>query len=199
MSTVWIVDDDRGVRVVLSAAMRDAGLSPREFADADTVTEALATEAPDVMFTDVRMPGTSGLELLGRLSASAAFPIIVMSAFTDVSTTAAAYRQGAFDYLPKPFDLDTAVAMAERALAQSAHETLEPARPGAIAATDLIGNSPGMRELFRAIGRVAASEPSSSISSSVQSAVSPVSSVVATDPARSRPRLVAPSSRISGL
>ena len=116
MSTVWIVDDDRGVRVVLSAAMRDAGLHPREFADAESLTEALTTETPDVMFTDVRMPGASGLELLGRLSAAAVFPIIVMSAFTDVSTTAAAYRHGAFDYLPKPFDLDTAVAMAERAL-----------------------------------------------------------------------------------
>ncbi len=157
MSTVWIVDDDRSVRVVLSAAMRDAGLIPREFADADSVSAALATETPDVMFTDVRMSGTSGLDLLGRLSASVAFPIIVMSAFTDVSTTAAAYRQGAFDYLPKPFDLDTAVAMAERALAQSADETSGPARPSAPADAELIGNSAGMRELFRAIGRVAAS------------------------------------------
>lgn len=157
MSTVWIVDDDRGVRVVLSAAMRDAGLTPREFVDAESLTVALATETPDVMFTDVRMPGASGLELLGRLSASAAFPIIVMSAFTDVSTTAAAYRHGAFDYLPKPFDLDTAVEMAERALAQSSAETTESSSPVSIAEAELIGSSAGMRELFRVIGRVAAS------------------------------------------
>ncbi len=157
MSTVWIVDDDRGVRVVLSAAMRDAGLHPREFADAESLTEALTTETPDVMFTDVRMPGASGLELLGRLSAAAVFPIIVMSAFTDVSTTAAAYRHGAFDYLPKPFDLDTAVAMAERALAQSTTETAGSPSPTVIAEAELIGGSAGMRELFRAIGRVAAS------------------------------------------
>lgn len=157
MSTVWIVDDDRGVRVVLSAAMRDAGLSPREFPDTESVTEALATETPDVMFTDVRMPGANGLQLLGRLSASAAFPIIVMSAFTDVSTTAAAYRHGAFDYLPKPFDLDTAVAMAERALAQTHAEPTESSSPALIAEAELIGSSAGMRELFRVIGRVAAS------------------------------------------
>ncbi|MEO7012921.1 MAG: nitrogen regulation protein NR(I) [Dokdonella sp.] len=157
MSTVWIVDDDRGVRVVLSAAMRDAGLSPREFTDAESLTAALATETPDVMFTDVRMPGASGLELLGRLSAAAAFPIIVMSAFTDVSTTAAAYRHGAFDYLPKPFDLDTAVAMAERALAHSSTDTTALPRPTALAEPELIGSSAAMRELFRVIGRVAAS------------------------------------------
>ncbi|MFZ1837640.1 MAG: response regulator, partial [Dokdonella sp.] len=90
MSTVWIVDDDRGVRVVLSAAMRDAGLTPREFSDAESAIDALAGETPAVMFTDVRMPGSSGLELLGRLAGTAAFPIIVMSAFTDVATTAAA-------------------------------------------------------------------------------------------------------------
>ena len=91
MSTVWIVDDDRGVRVVLSAAMRDAGLTPREFSDAESAIDALAGETPAVIFTDVRMPGSSGLELLGRLAGTAAFPIIVMSAFTDVATTAAAF------------------------------------------------------------------------------------------------------------
>ena len=157
MSTVWIVDDDRGVRVVLSTAMRDAGLSPREFVDAASLLDALRTETPDVMFTDVRMPGATGIELLERLSASAAFPIIVMSAFTDVSTTAAAYRHGAFDYLPKPFDLDTAVEMAERALAQSNAETAGSPHPTAIAEAELIGSSAGMRELFRVIGRAASS------------------------------------------
>jgi two-component system, NtrC family, nitrogen regulation response regulator GlnG len=157
-SEIWIVDDDRGVRVVLSAAMRDAGLHPREFADADAMLDALDSVTPDVVFTDVRMPGISGLELLARLSAhEAGFPIIVMSAFTDVATTAAAYRQGAFDYLPKPFDLDTAVEMAERAIAQSTHEVADVKAAAAPAEAELIGNSAGMRELFRSIGRVAAS------------------------------------------
>ena len=157
-SHVWIVDDDRGVRVVLSAAMRDAGLQPREFADAESLLEALQTDTPDVLFTDVRMPGASGLELLTLLAAHAPrFPIIVMSAFTDVATSAAAYRQGAFDYLPKPFDLDTAVDMAERAVAQSAQEAAPARKAAPSPEAELIGNTAGMRELFRAIGRVAAS------------------------------------------
>ncbi len=158
MSIVWIVDDDRGVRVVLSAAMRDAGLQAREFGDAASALDALDDATPDVVFTDVRMPGASGLELLERLASHAAkFPVIVMSAYTDVATSAAAYRQGAFDYLPKPFDLDTAVEMAQRAMAQSAHELPETKKTVAAAEAELLGSSVGMRELFRAIGRVAAS------------------------------------------
>jgi two-component system, NtrC family, nitrogen regulation response regulator GlnG len=157
-ATVWIVDDDRGVRVVLSAAMHDAGFVTREFADAEALFAALDCGAPDVLFTDVRMPGASGLELLARISGTKTdLPIIVMSAFTDVATTAAAYRQGAFDYLPKPFDLDTAVDMATRALARSVAETTEQAKPQPRTEAELIGSTPGMRELFRAIGRVAAS------------------------------------------
>ncbi|HET9034182.1 MAG TPA: nitrogen regulation protein NR(I) [Dokdonella sp.] len=158
MSKVWIVDDDRSVRLVLAAAMRDAGLQPREFAEADTAIELFGSERPDVLFTDVRMPGASGLELLEHLSAQAAqVPIIVMSAFTDVATTAAAYRHGAFDYLPKPFDLDAAVEMAERAIAQSIPALAGSARHVATPEPELLGSAPPMRELFRAIGRVAAS------------------------------------------
>ncbi|MEZ5460264.1 nitrogen regulation protein NR(I) [Dokdonella sp.] len=155
---VWIVDDDRGVRVVLTAAMRDAGFDAREFADAETLLAALESGSPDVIFTDVRMPGASGLELLSRLAeCEPGFPVIVMSAYTDVATTAAAYRQGAFDYLPKPFDLDAAVEMAERALAQAIAEAVPSKQESNSAEHELIGSSAGMRELFRAIGRVAAS------------------------------------------
>ena len=157
-ATVWIVDDDRSVRVVLSAAMRDAGFATREFVDAESLIEALDTGVPDVLFTDVRMPGASGLDLLERIASSnTSLPIIVMSAFTDVTTTAAAYRQGAFDYLPKPFDLDTAVDMAERALAQAVSEATLPRKSAVNAEPELIGSTASMRELFRSIGRVAAS------------------------------------------
>ena len=158
MSKVWIVDDDRSVRLVLAAAMRDAGLQPREFVDAETAVEALDSDTPDVLFTDVRMSGDSGLALLERLSTQRVlFPVVVMSAYTDVATSAAAYRHGAFDYLPKPFDLDAAVEMAERAIAQS--ETLAPEAEKKVAASEpeLLGSAPSMRELFRSIGRVAAS------------------------------------------
>jgi two-component system nitrogen regulation response regulator GlnG len=152
----WIVDDDRAVRLVLAAALREAGFGAREFADAEAAFVALADSPPALLFTDVRMPGASGLRLLERVSAQLPLlPVIVMSAFTDVATTASAYRLGAFDYLPKPFDLDQAVASARRALAK------HPAPPVAprvdYAEHELIGRSQAMRELFRAIGRVAAS------------------------------------------
>jgi len=152
----WVVDDDRAVRLVLAAALREAGFGALEFADAEAATAALSESTPALLFTDVRMPGASGLRLLERVTAQAPrLPVIVMSAFTDVATTASAYRLGAFDYLPKPFDLDQAIASARRALAQ---HPAPPAAPLAdYAEHDLIGRSQAMRELFRAIGRVAAS------------------------------------------
>ncbi|MGN6520830.1 MAG: nitrogen regulation protein NR(I) [Dokdonella sp.] len=153
----WIVDDDRAVRLVLAAALREAGFDAREFDGAETALAALAEVSPDLLFTDVRMAGASGLKLLERVVAQwPRLPVIVMSAFTDVATTASAYRLGAFDYLPKPFDLDQAVASARRALAQ--HPVGAPLPPvAAYAEHELIGRSAAMRELFRAIGRVAAS------------------------------------------
>ncbi len=157
MSTIWIADDDRSVRLVLGAALRDAGFVPREFADAESLLAALAGERPEAVFTDVRMAGASGLVLLERLAAEAPrLPVVVMSAYTDIATTAAAYRHGAFDYLAKPFDLDTAVEMARRALAD-APTMPAPAPAAPVADAELIGSTPAMRELFRAIGRVAAS------------------------------------------
>ncbi|HSS07147.1 MAG TPA: response regulator, partial [Rhodanobacteraceae bacterium] len=118
--SVWIVDDDRSVRLVLGAALREAGFTPREFGDAEAALAALGEETPAVLYTDVRMPGISGLKLLERVTLhEPRFPVIVMSAFTDIASTAAAYRHGAFDYLPKPFDLDQAVAAATRALAHA--------------------------------------------------------------------------------
>lgn len=155
---VWIVDDDHGVRMVLGTALRDAGFTVREFAEAATLLDAMQDEAPDVLFTDVRMPGRSGLDLLAELKAARPdVPVIVMSAYTDVATTAAAYRHGAFDYLPKPFDLDIAQAMVTRALAQRSTETTSATTPQP-STMDLIGSTPAMRELFRSIGRLAASD-----------------------------------------
>jgi two-component system, NtrC family, nitrogen regulation response regulator GlnG len=155
-TSIWIVDDDRAMRLVLGAAFREAGWPSRAFEDAESAFAALGQARPQLLFTDVRMPGIGGLKLLERLHAlESRFPVIVMSAFTDIATTAAAYRLGAFDYLPKPFDLDLAVASARRALAERAAPTVmtvpTPVEDG------LIGNSAAMRELFRAIGKVAAS------------------------------------------
>jgi two-component system nitrogen regulation response regulator GlnG len=152
---VWIVDDDRSIRFVLAAALRDASLAVREFGDAAAVRTALREARPALLLTDVRMPGEDGLGLLAELHAQGIGPVIVMSAYTDVATTAAAYRAGAVDYLAKPFDLDHAVDVVRRALSE------QPAAPAAAAAPPthaLLGESAPMREVFRLIGRVAASD-----------------------------------------
>jgi len=157
MAEVWIADDDGAIRFVLGEALRESGSTVREFADAESLLATLDSATPDVVVSDVRMPGTGGLKLLEQLKTRGlAAPVIVMSAFTDVAATAAAYRNGAFDYLPKPFDLDLMLAAVERALA----ETRPPPAPlpAAEPESELIGQSPMMRELFRNIGRVAATD-----------------------------------------
>jgi FixJ family two-component response regulator len=154
MADIWVIDDDRSVRFVLAEALREAGYSVREFEGAAPVREALRRGPPDLVFTDVRMPETSGLHLLDELKQQhAALPVIVMSAWTDVPSTAGAFRGGAHDFLSKPFDLDTAVAMARRAL----NDESEPAQPvhEANDTPELLGDSAPMRELFRTIGRLA--------------------------------------------
>jgi two-component system nitrogen regulation response regulator GlnG len=157
MAEIWIADDDGAIRFVLGEALRENGSQVREFADAETLLASLDTASPDVVVSDVRMPGTGGLKLLKQLKdRGIAAPVIVMSAFTDVASTASAYRLGAFDYLPKPFDLDQAVATTRRALAQPRSAAPSAPQPQSSEA-ELIGRSAGMRELFRAIGRVAAS------------------------------------------
>ena len=152
---VWLVDDDRSIRFVLAEALRDAGLAVREFGEAAAVRAALRESRPALLLTDVRMPGEDGLELLADLHAQGVGPVIVMSAYTDVATTAAAYRAGAVDYLAKPFDLDHAVDMVRRALAE---QPAVAAPAAAVHTHALLGESAPMREVFRLIGRVAASE-----------------------------------------
>ena len=154
---IWIVDDDQTIRFVLAEALRDAGLAVREFAEVASVQTALAKARPALLLTDVRLPGEDGLALLRQLQTQGIGPVMVMSAYTDVATTAAAYRAGAVDYLAKPFDLDDAVAAVRRALrSAAAPEVVAP--PTAIATPTLLGESAPMREVFRLIGRVAASD-----------------------------------------
>jgi len=153
---IWIADDDRGVRFVLAEALRDAGLLVREFGSGEEVRAALRDARPALLLTDVRMPGEGGLALVAALKTQGIGPVIVMSAYTDVATTAAAYRAGAADYLAKPFDLDQAVASVQRALADV--PIAQSPAPEAATTHALLGESPAMREVFRLIGRVAASE-----------------------------------------
>jgi len=163
---IFVVDDDRGVRYVLTEALREAGFTVQTFDSADAALAALAAgERADLVFTDVRMPGTAGLDFLEALRArDAELPVVVMSAYTDVATTAAAFRGGARDYLPKPFDLDAPVQLARDLLkAREAAAARARRADGAAAAPaaesdgppPLVGNSAPMRELFRAIGRYA--------------------------------------------
>lgn len=156
---IWVVDDDRSVRFVLATALRDAGYAVDGFDSAAAALQALASrEVPDLLFTDVRMPGDDGLVLLDKLKAShPQLPVIVMSAYTDVASTAGAFRGGAHEFLSKPFDLDDAVALAARTLPSAetaATDATETEQPGA-GRTELIGDTPAMRALFRAIGRLA--------------------------------------------
>ncbi|WP_305806036.1 response regulator, partial [Stenotrophomonas sp. YIM B06876] len=127
--SVWVVDDDRSVRFVLSAALREAGYAVDGFDSAAAVLQALAQRPPpDLLFTDVRMPGDDGLVLLDKLKAAQPqLPVIVMSAYTDVASTAGAFRGGAHEFLSKPFDLDDAVALARRALPEPHAAAPEPA------------------------------------------------------------------------
>jgi two-component system nitrogen regulation response regulator GlnG len=153
------VDDDRSVRFVLATALSEAGYRVSAFGDAGEALDALAGHRPPALvITDVRMPGDSGLVLLDKLKqARPNLPVIVMSAHTDVASTAGAFRGGAHEFLSKPFDLDEAVALARRALPQ-AEEIALPASPLPQAADEfpaLVGDAPAMRALFRAIGRLA--------------------------------------------
>ncbi len=163
---IWVVDDDRSVRFVLATALRDAGYAVDGFDSAASALRALDARgasglpAPDLIFTDVRMPGDDGLALLDKLKlAHPQLPVIVMSAYTDIASTAGAFRGGAHEFLSKPFDLDDAVALAARALpdvaASSASEPVAEASGSEVGGTELIGDTPAMRALFRAIGRLA--------------------------------------------
>jgi len=155
---IWVVDDDRSVRFVLSTALSEAGYDVSGFDSAQAVHEALAQRPPPaLLFTDVRMPGDSGLQLLEALKHGyPQLPVVVMSAYTDVASTAGAFRGGAQEFLSKPFDLDEAVALAARVLGDhdSAQES-EPAPGGDADADALVGDTAEMRQLFRAIGRLA--------------------------------------------
>jgi two-component system nitrogen regulation response regulator GlnG len=153
---VWLVDDDASIRWVLERALRQGGMSPTAFDQADTALAALRRDRPDVLITDIRMPGRSGLELLTQIRASQPeLPVIVMTAHSDLDSAVAAYQGGAFEYLPKPFDIDQAVDLVRRA-AQQRTAAPEPALE-ARRIPEMLGQAPAMQEVFRAIGRLSRS------------------------------------------
>ncbi|MDJ0709458.1 MAG: nitrogen regulation protein NR(I) [Woeseiaceae bacterium] len=152
---VWIVDDDQSVRWVLEKALKHADMETRSFERAEHLLEALDDDSPDVLITDVRMPGMSGIALLERLKdTSPELPIIVITAHSDLENAVAAYKGGAFEYLPKPFDIDEAVELVHKAARQNG-AAAAPGKPDAIAS--MIGQAPAMQEVFRSIGRLSGS------------------------------------------
>ncbi|HUR39973.1 MAG TPA: nitrogen regulation protein NR(I) [Verrucomicrobiae bacterium] len=152
----WVVDDDESIRWVLEKALARAGVTVRSFAAPMELLEAIGEGLPDVLISDIRMPGMNGLDLLARLRADhPQLPIIITTAHSDLDAAVMAYRGGAFEYLPKPFDVDAVAALVKRA-GRKAKGADEP--PPRVAAATLIGEAPAMQEVFRAVGRLAASQ-----------------------------------------
>ena len=153
---VWVVDDDSSIRWVLERALKQAGINNESFSDADQLLKRIVSETPDVIISDIRMPGTDGLELLSQINAShPQLPVIITTAHSDLDSAVTSYQKGAFEYLPKPFDLDEVVAITERALAQAREHSMEIPLQEELPETEIIGEAPAMQEVFRAIGRLA--------------------------------------------
>ena len=153
--TVWVVDDDESIRWVLERALSSAGISAQTFPGGAELLDALDTNTPDVLMTDIRMPGISGLDLLERVHAiKPELPIIIMTAHSDLESAVAAYKGGAFEYLPKPFDVDEAVELVQRAAQLNSEKKATPANAPRRPSSQIIGEAPAMQEVFRAIGRL---------------------------------------------
>ena len=157
---VWVVDDDSSIRWVIEKTLSSANIKCDTFSDAESVLLALERETPDVLVSDIRMPGMDGITLLNQLQSRAPeLPVIIMTAHSDLDAAVSAYQKGAFEYLPKPFDVDETLTLVERAIChsqeqrrgQNADENLPQETP------EIIGEAPAMQEVFRAIGRLSRS------------------------------------------
>ena len=153
---VWIVDDDSSIRWVMEKALTRAGLTSRLFETGQAVLDALASQEPMVVVSDIRMPGIDGLHLLSKIKAKLPhLPVIITTAHSDLDSAVNSYEEGAFEYLPKPFDIEEMVSVVSRAQAQRSQiVTTDVASPNHNT-TEIIGNAAAMQEVFRAIGRLA--------------------------------------------
>ncbi|ABC27915.1 nitrogen regulation protein NR(I) [Hahella chejuensis KCTC 2396] len=155
---VWIIDDDRSIRWVLEKALEQAHLNTRSFESGDGVLHRLEREQPDAIISDIRMPGIDGLSLLGQIHTSYPhLPVIIMTAHSDLDSAVSSYQSGAFEYLPKPFDVDDAVSLVKRAVAHAQEQMATSRAPEGNSLsqdTEIIGEAPAMQEVFRAIGRL---------------------------------------------
>ncbi|MCG3883634.1 nitrogen regulation protein NR(I) [Photobacterium leiognathi] len=156
---IWVVDDDSSIRWVMEKTLTAAGMKCETFANADSVLEALERSVPDVLVSDIKMPGTDGLTLLKLLQQDyPLLPVIIMTAHSDLDAAVNAYQRGAFEYLPKPFDIDEAVSLVERAVSHSQEQKRQQQPESETKAVpEIIGEAPAMQEVFRAIGRLSRS------------------------------------------
>jgi two-component system, NtrC family, nitrogen regulation response regulator GlnG len=160
MKPIWIVDDDQSIRFVLEKALLREDLPTRSFTNPREVLAALEVvteeDGPQILVSDIRMPGGSGLDLLEKVKAKLpGLPVIIMTAYSDLDSAVSAFQGGAFEYLPKPFDLPKAVELIRRAVEESQRE--EVAEERMAAAPEMLGQAPAMQDVFRAIGRLSQS------------------------------------------
>ena len=158
MKPVWIIDDDKSIRWVLEKTLAREQIPFKSFASA---SEALAqldlgVEPPQVLVSDIRMPGETGLDLLKQVKERfPSLPVIIMTAYSDLDSAVAAFQGGAFEYMPKPFDVDQAIELIRRAIDESSHQVGASAEIGLV--PEILGQAPAMQEVFRAIGRLSQS------------------------------------------
>jgi two-component system nitrogen regulation response regulator GlnG len=156
MKPIWIVDDDQSIRFVLEKALAREQLPVRSFANPRDVLSALVDDEPQVLVSDIRMPGGSGLDLLAKVKERLpGLPVIIMTAYSDLDSAVSAFQGGAFEYLPKPFDLTKAVELIRRAVDESLREEVNDERH--LPAPEILGQAPAMQDVFRAIGRLSQS------------------------------------------
>jgi two-component system, NtrC family, nitrogen regulation response regulator GlnG len=156
MKSVWIIDDDRSIRWVLEKSLTREDIDFKSFATADEAMRALSNDVPQAVVSDIRMPGSSGLDFLRTLHQRyPLIPVIIMTAYSDLESAVSAFQGGAFEYLPKPFDINHAVELIRRALEQSRHKSGDTEQVEMPA--DILGQAPAMQEVFRAIGRLSQS------------------------------------------
>ncbi|MBY0575947.1 MAG: nitrogen regulation protein NR(I) [Gallionellaceae bacterium] len=157
MQPVWIIDDDRSIRWVLEKSLAREGIEFKSFATADDALRTLDSDVPQVVVSDIRMPGSSGLDFLQALhQRHPLIPVIIMTAYSDLESAVSAFQGGAFEYLPKPFDINHAVELIRRAIEQSRRKSDEVTQVEAVA--DILGHAPAMQEVFRAIGKLSQSQ-----------------------------------------
>lgn len=154
-NSVWILDDDRSIRWVLEKSLSKSGLDTTAFERGEDLLSRLSYESPDAIISDIRMPGIDGLELLSTIQEQyPELPVIIMTAHSDLESAVASYSRGAFEYLPKPFDVNEAVAMTQRALEHARDKAGESIPEPVVKTKEIIGEAPAMQEVFRAIGRL---------------------------------------------